>query len=130
MYSLGRIKLLNMAIDSIEISENGKLSVMTVTKEMFDETNTKPDDVDGLINYAKRIEDVKVAALIFEQHKNNGGGDTSKTYHVSLRSDETVDVGAIASFFGGGGHSTAAGFSVDSTLAGIKTKIFNLANKL
>jgi phosphoesterase RecJ-like protein len=129
-YSLGRIKLLNRAIDSIEISENGKLSIMTVTKEMFDETSTKPDDVDGLINYAKRIEDVKVAALIFEQHKKNGGPEDNKAYHVSLRSDETVDVGAIAAFFGGGGHSTAAGFNVESTLAGIKSKIFNLANKL
>ena len=129
-YSLGRIKLLNRAIDSIEISENGKLSVMTVTKEMFDETNTNPDDVDGLINYAKRIEDVKVAALIFEQNRNNSGDDNQKTYHVSLRSDETVDVGAIATFFGGGGHTNAAGFSIESTLAGIKAKILNLANKL
>ncbi|MCJ7773884.1 MAG: bifunctional oligoribonuclease/PAP phosphatase NrnA [Desulfobacterales bacterium] len=129
-YSLGRIKLLNRAIDSIEISENGKLSVMTITKEMFDETSTNPDDVDGLINYAKRIEDVKVAALIFEQNRNNGGDDNQKTYHVSLRSDETVDVGAIATFFGGGGHTNAAGFSIESTLAGIKSKILNLASKL
>jgi phosphoesterase RecJ-like protein len=129
-YSLGRIKLLNRAIDSIEISKNGKLSVMTITKEMFDETNTKPDDVDGLINYAKRIEDVKVAALIFEQHRNSGGEDYPKTYHVSLRSDETVDVGAIAMFFGGGGHTNAAGFSIESTLTGLKSKILNLANKL
>jgi len=129
-YSLGRIKLLNRAIDSIEISENGKLSVMTVTKEMFDETNTKPDDVDGLINYAKRIEDVKVAALIYEHHKNNGSDGGNKTYHVSLRSDETVDVGAIAAFFGGGGHATAAGFNIEATLVGLKSKIFSLANKL
>lgn len=129
-YSLGRIKLLNRAIDSIELSENGKLSVMTLTQEIFDETQTKPDDVDGIINYAKRIEDVKVAALIFEQHSNNGREGDHKTYHVSLRSDETVDVGAIASFFGGGGHASAAGFSIDATLASIKTKIFNLANNL
>ncbi len=129
-YSLGRIKLLNRAIDSIEISENGKLSVMTITKEMFDETNTKPDDIDGLINYAKRIEDVKVAALIFEQWKNNRKDGARKTYHVSLRSEETVDVGAIATFFGGGGHTNAAGFSIESTLAGIKATLLDLANKL
>lgn len=129
-YSLGRIKLLNRAIDSIEISENGKLSVMTVTKEMFDETNTKPDDVDGLINYAKRIEDVKVAALIFENDRQDGRNQQRKMYHVSLRSDETVDVGTIATFFGGGGHTNAAGFSIESTLTGIKSKILNLANKL
>ena len=37
-YSLGRIKLLNLAIDSIEISRNGKLSVMTLYQDMLDET--------------------------------------------------------------------------------------------
>ena len=65
-YSLGRIKLLNLALDSIKISDNGKLSLMTLTQEMFHETHTQAEDVDGLINYAKRIEDVKVAALIME----------------------------------------------------------------
>ncbi|MCP3893253.1 MAG: bifunctional oligoribonuclease/PAP phosphatase NrnA, partial [Bacteroides sp.] len=61
-YSLGRIKLLNLALDSIEISDNGKLSIMTLTNAMFAETGTQPEDVDGMINYARRIEDVKVAA--------------------------------------------------------------------
>lgn len=129
-YSLGRIKLLNRAIDSIEISDNGKLSLMTLTKDVFNETNTNPDDVDGIINYAKRIKDVRVAALILEQNKNHGGKNKNKTYHVSLRSDETVDVGAIASFFGGGGHSAAAGFNIEATLSDIKSKIMNLANNL
>ena len=66
---LGRIKLLNLALDSIEISDNGKLSIMTLTNAMFAETGTQPEDVDGMINYARRIEDVKVAALIQEQKK-------------------------------------------------------------
>lgn len=30
-------------------------------------------------------------------------------YKVSLRSDERVDVSAVASYFGGGGHKRAAG---------------------
>jgi phosphoesterase RecJ-like protein len=70
-YSLSRIKLLNLALDSIELSENGKLSIMTLTKKMFDETHTQPEDVDGLINYAQRIEDVEVAALIQEHHNGS-----------------------------------------------------------
>ena len=70
-YSLGRIKLLNLALDSIEISDNGKLSIMTVTRSMLAETGTHPEDVDGMINYARRIEDVKVAALIQEQKNGN-----------------------------------------------------------
>ena len=64
----GRIKLLNLALNSIEISPNGKLSLMTVTRGMMEETQTQAEDADGLtINYARRIEDVRVAALIQEQ---------------------------------------------------------------
>lgn len=128
-YSLGRIKLLNLALDSIEISSNGKLSIMTLTQDMFDETSTQPEDVDGLINYAKRIEDVKVAALIQEHHNGKGKSKDFNKFHVSLRSDGSVDVAEIASSFGGGGHSSTAGFSIESTLSDIKSQILNLAEK-
>jgi phosphoesterase RecJ-like protein len=129
-YSLDRIKLLNLALDSIELSDNGKLSVMTLTRPMFETTNTKSEDVDGLINYAKNIEDVKVAALIQEYYSNKGKTENSNIFHVSLRSDGTVDVAAIASSFGGGGHSSAAGFSIESTLFEIRSKILNLAENM
>ena len=129
-YSLGRIKLLNLALDSIEISDNGKLSIMTLTKEMFTETGTQPEDVDGMINYARRIEDVKVAALIQELHNGRNGHDALPKFHVSLRSDGTVDVAAIAGTFGGGGHSNAAGFQVEMSMTKLKSQIVTLSNKL
>ncbi len=128
-YSLGRIKLLNLALDSIEISKNGKMSLMTLTREMLDETKTQPEDADGLINYARRIEAVKVAVLI-QEHKNDENKTGKNLFHVSLRSDGEIDVASIASSFGGGGHASAAGFSVQSTLSDLKSQIFNLAQKL
>ena len=129
-YSLGRIKLLNLALDSIEISYNGRLSIMTLTQNMLKKTRTQSEDVDGLINYARRIEDVKVAALIQEYQNGDGTSETCGNYHVSLRSDGTIDVAEIASSFGGGGHSSAAGFNIESTLTDLKLKIFNLAERL
>jgi phosphoesterase RecJ-like protein len=129
-YSLGRIKLLNLALDSIEISDNGKLSVMTLTNAMFEETGTQAEDVDGIINYARRIEDVKVAALIQEQKNGGTNSDKLRNFHVSLRSDGTVDVAAIAGAFGGGGHSNAAGFQVEMSMAKLKSEIITLSNDL
>jgi phosphoesterase RecJ-like protein len=128
-YSLGRIKLLNLALDSIEISRNGQLSIMTVTRKMLAKTGTHPEDADGLINYARRIEDVKVAALIHEEQNHSGGSVGKKNYHVSLRSDRKIDVAEIAASFGGGGHTGAAGFSIEATLPEIKAKIFALSEK-
>ena len=129
-YSLGRIKLLNLALDSIEISDNGKLSIMTLTNAMFEETGTQPEDVDGMINYARRIEDVKVAALIQEQKNGSTNSGKLRNFHVSLRSDGTVDVAAIAGAFGGGGHSSAAGFQVETSMAKLKSDIITLSNNL
>jgi phosphoesterase RecJ-like protein len=128
-YSLGRIKLLNLALDSIEISKNGKLSMMTLSQNMLDETGTQSQDADGLINYARGIEDVKVAALIQEHANGKRAERHQNQYHVSLRSDGTVDVGAIAVSFGGGGHFSAAGFNIESSLSDLKRRLFTLAEK-
>lgn len=129
-YSLGRIKLLNLALDSIEISDNGKLSIMTVTQDMLKKTNTRPEDVDGFINYARGIKDVKVAALVQEHRNDKGQSNGCNNFNVSLRSDGSVDVAEIAATFGGGGHSSAAGFKTNSELPEIKSKIVNLAEKI
>jgi phosphoesterase RecJ-like protein len=129
-YSLGRIKLLNLALDSIEISDNGKLSMMTLTQDMFNETHTQAEDVDGLINYAKRIEDVKVAALILEHENSKKKLNAFNRFHISLRSNGSVDVAKIATSFGGGGHFSAAGFTVESTLSNIKLQLLSMADTI
>ncbi|WP_300667235.1 bifunctional oligoribonuclease/PAP phosphatase NrnA [Desulfoluna sp.] len=126
-YSLGRLKLLNMVLDTIQISRNGKLSVMYLTQEMLRETETSVDDINGLVNYAKHIEDVQVAVLIQESQRLPGGGDRSH-YHVSLRSNGPVDVAAIAESYGGGGHSGAAAYTTYTSLAEIKKNVFRLSD--
>jgi phosphoesterase RecJ-like protein len=129
-YSLGRIKLLNLALNSIEISPNGKLSLMTVTRGMMEETQTQAEDADGLINYARRIEDVRVAALIQEQVNGRSPAGAPGRFHVSLRSDGSVDVAALAGTYGGGGHRGAAGFQIESTLADIKSRLMDWAERM
>jgi phosphoesterase RecJ-like protein len=129
-YSLGRIKLLNLALESIEISSNGNVSMMMLTRQMLNDTGTHPEDADGLINYARRIEDVKLAAMIQEQENGHHGPDDIKEYHVSLRSDGSVDVAAIAAGFGGGGHPSAAGFGIKTTLSDLKDKLIQLSETI
>ncbi len=127
-YSLGRIKLLNLALDSLEISPNGKMSIMTLTQSMLKLTGTQAEDIDGIINYARRIEDVEVAVLIHEMESDPKAADNRRQdYHVSLRSDGSVNVAGIAAKFGGGGHVNAAGFSAVSTLAEIKANMFEIS---
>ncbi|MBC2714207.1 MAG: hypothetical protein HF978_02760 [Desulfobacteraceae bacterium] len=127
--ALNRIKLLNMLLDSIELSHNGKLSIMTLTQNMLQTTGTMLEDVNGLINYAKQIENVKLAALLFER-KRSPGRKYGSHFHVSLRSDGAVNVAAIATSFGGGGHHNAAGFDIQATLPDLKRTIFYFSENL
>lgn len=131
-YSLGRIKLLNLALETIDISKNSKLSMMSITEAMLDNTDTQPEDVAGFINYAKSIQNIVVAVLIFEYPIGNTPIHSSgqRMYHISLRSDGNVDVGKIAATFNGGGHASAAGFDIKSTLPELKKLIMNLAGRL
>ncbi|MCK4466814.1 MAG: hypothetical protein KAU60_00520, partial [Desulfobacterales bacterium] len=129
-FSPGYIKLLHKALGSIEISKNGKLAMITLTQEMLDETGARPEEVNGLINYAKAINNVKIAVLIHRTSNTKGTkGKAQGRLHVSLRSDGTVDVAAFASSFGGGGHYRAAGFSIESSIVDLKKRIFNFAEK-
>ena len=130
-YSLGRIKLLNLALDTIELAHDGKVSLMTVTRKMLEKTGTRPEDADGMINYARGIEDVRLAVLIQQDGNGNSVSNGNGPYHVSLRSDGSVDVAAIAAAFGGGGHASAAGFNVDAmSLSALKARILNLTADL
>jgi phosphoesterase RecJ-like protein len=127
-YSLGRIKLLNLALDSLAISPNGRMSIITLTQRMLKMTGTQAEDIDGIINYGRRIEDVQVAVLIHEiGNESQTPGRGKRDFHVSLRSDGNVNVADIAARFGGGGHANAAGFSVVSTLAEIKAMMFEIS---
>jgi phosphoesterase RecJ-like protein len=130
-YSVGRIKLLNLALNTIELVHDGKVSLMTVTRRMLQRTGTRPEDADGMINYARGIEDVRLAVLIQQNGDSGPGANGNGPYHVSLRSDGSVDAAAIAAAFGGGGHASAAGFNVEAmSLAELKARILALTADL
>ena len=101
---------------------------MALTQDMMDMTRTQEEDIDGIINYARRIEDVQVAVLIHETASGSRTpGRGRRDFHISLRSDGNINVADIAARFGGGGHANAAGFSVVSTLAEIKAKMYEIS---
>ena len=81
---------------------------MTISREMFEMAGAKPEDADGIVQYAKALAGARVGILIQETAPNE--------IRASLRSDGTVDVNQVASLFGGGGHRNAAGLRVRGEL--------------
>jgi phosphoesterase RecJ-like protein len=117
-YSVSRLELLRLALFSLEFTGNHRIGSMTITQGMFRETGTRPDMIEGFIDYPRFVAGVKVAVLFRELP---GGG-----YKVSFRSRDCLDVSRIAGHFGGGGHVNASGCTVYGDLAKVKGDVFSV----
>lgn len=113
--SSGRMRLLGMALSSLEFSYSGRVGVITITRDMMNATETDSVDTDGFVEYPRSIKGVDLAVLFKES--SNG------LCKVSLRSLGTVNAAALAKEFGGGGHMQAAGFSVSGGLEDVKSRV-------
>ncbi|MEW6355293.1 MAG: bifunctional oligoribonuclease/PAP phosphatase NrnA [Planctomycetota bacterium] len=106
---LNLLKLRMLAEQTVALHAGGKIATMRITKQMFDATGTSPLDTQEIIEIPRSIEGVSVAVLLYDLEKPN-------QVKASLRSNEDVDVCAVAKQFGGGGHLRAAGCEIDLPL--------------
>jgi len=100
MGSLGKVKLLGRALNSMQVNENEKVAYMVVTQKEIEETGCSEADIDGFVNYCLKISSVKIGMLFIEL--KNG-------MKVSFRSKGDIPVNKLAAEFGGGGHVNASG---------------------
>ena len=99
--SEARIRLVGRLLDTLEFDPGREIAWVRLDRDMFTETGAAQNDTEGLANYPLSVDGVKLCAFFREE----GPGE----YRVSLRSQGDLDVGRIASRFGGGGHRNAAG---------------------
>lgn len=115
-YSVSRLRLLQAVLASLELYEENRIGLITVTRSIFAETGTVPEDTEDFISYPRTMISVQVAVFIKEVRDN--------WISVSLRSKGKRDVSAIARRFGGGGHRNAAGFRLqDTTLDKVREQL-------
>jgi phosphoesterase RecJ-like protein len=96
----------------MELSGDGRVAVLSVTRRMAEEAGGTYDDTEGLINFPLSVKEIQAVAFLKEQ----APGD----WRISLRSKGAVDVGAIAQTLGGGGHKNASGCGVLGDLATLR----------
>ncbi len=113
-------KLLGESLNTLEII-NTKVAIMIVTQEMLKKYNIDFKDIDGIVPYARDIENVEIGILLKEKSNNE--------IKVSLRSKAFADVSRIAKTFGGGGHIRAAGCTINDSIENAKIKIIEEALK-
>ncbi len=102
---LGKIHLLGQTLQTLELSNEGRIAWVLVNQSMLEDTNTTLDDLEGFVNQIQAIEGVEVALCLCELPDGNT--------KVSLRSEGRVDVAALAAEFNGGGHERASGCRIN-----------------
>lgn len=101
-------QLLGLALlESILILDK-RCIVTWITKKNMAFFKALPSDMDGIVNQLKQTKDMEVALFLYETE--------TQLFKVSLRSRDKVDVSKIATYFGGGGHVRAAGFTMAGTV--------------
>jgi len=109
------LRVLGLALASLESRASGKVSVLTISRAMFDEAQAAPEDADGIVQYAQSVNGARIGVLLQE----TAPGEV----RISFRSDGSVDVNDIAGRFGGGGHRNAAGARLRGELAVVRESV-------
>lgn len=115
-------RLLGRALSGLALEADGKLGLVTVTRTMIEECGAESVDTSEVTTHVLAVEGVRVAVLFRELA---GGG-----VKVSLRSKGLLDVQALATEFGGGGHRNASGIVLSGTLDDVVRRVADRAAAL
>lgn len=95
------LRLQQKCLEALELYFDGRVSVLSVTRALLEETGCKDEDCDAIVALSRQIAGVQIG-VTFKEKKDG-------TLKVSVRTHEGVDAAAICAVFGGGGHKRAAG---------------------
>ena len=113
-HTKGNFALRKIAIDRMELLEDGKISFTYITNEDEEKVNAETGDYEGIVEEGRNIEGVEVAIFLHE---------VKDGFKVSTRANEYVNVSDVCLMFGGGGHPRAAGATMQGTPEQIKEKL-------
>jgi phosphoesterase RecJ-like protein len=106
--SVGSVRLLGEALQTLTLHADGRVAVIEVGPEAFDRAGASASDTEEIINTPRAVAGVEAVAFLKQAEPGVG--------RVSLRSKGAVDVRSVATVFGGGGHTNAAGYEFTGDL--------------
>jgi phosphoesterase RecJ-like protein len=103
-HRLAYLRLVASALERAQLDPQRRFVATWVTADDLAEKGVELEETEGLIDLVRRTSEADVSCVLKE---------TPDGTRVSLRAVSDVDVGALATTFGGGGHRAAAGFNSD-----------------
>lgn len=117
----GRPRLFAEALQTLVVEPQHGLAWVTVPPGAIERLGVTSDDLDGVVEFPRSIEGVRMALLFREAAQGR--------IKVSLRSVGNVDVAEFAKQFGGGGHRKAAGLSVVGSMVDVQGTVLEAARE-
>jgi len=107
--SLEAMKLWGKIMANLQINLNYNFAITALTLEDIDGLDIKNEELEGLSNFLGNLYGVKAVMLLREETKGILKGNLRTA-------DPTIDLSKLAQKLGGGGHTKAAGFSMEGHL--------------
>jgi phosphoesterase RecJ-like protein len=118
-----QLRLFGRILDRLESADDGRIVWSSVTDADYTETGAERAHSEGLIDLLSQAEDAEVAILF----KEAGPKET----RISVRTRPGgVDATVLTGRFGGGGHSRAAGATVQAPLPDARPPVLAEATRL
>ena len=106
--SLGRLRLQGWLVENAVFLRNGQIAICPLPKSKEQELGLTEDDLENISGFPRTIAGVKIAATLRQEDENR--------VKMSVRAVPGYDAAAICQKFGGGGHTGAAGASMNMTM--------------
>jgi bifunctional oligoribonuclease and PAP phosphatase NrnA len=119
--SVGRLRLLRDALETLEVDHEIGLSWMTIPAGALERYQVRTDELDGLAEYPRSISGTRMAIFF----RDLGHGQVK----ISFRSTGETDVNRFARRFAGGGHARAAGALVKGEISSVRDRVVSAARE-
>lgn len=111
------VKLLLKLLSKIKFFGQGRIAVFEINSALAKGKKPGIDLADQCLSFGRAIKGVEVVGLLKDSSR------LKSQIRVNLRSQGKVDVNKIAAFFGGGGHKTAAGCTIQGSFPVVRRKV-------
>ena len=122
--SLKQMQVEHAGFERMNLHFDGKIAIITFPYDLKKQYGAEDEDLETLIDVARCIKGVLVAAVIKQPTQEN-------KFRVSMRSSCDFDVSEVCKLYGGGGHVRAAGCTVtaDSILSAEMTVVIAIEDR-
>ena len=112
-----KMQLMREALNGMKLTPDGRICTFCLTNEAKARIGSRPEDTEGLIDLLRSVQGVWLAAYLEET-------EDDPRIRISLRSKTPeISVAELASRFGGGGHSMAAGVRIRGPIEEVRLTI-------